>query len=127
MWVLWPWGTWGIQRNMETQVTDLVREVLTLQWAMWAVPVSLMLSLFVRRILPVIIAAIVGVAIHIVGPVVLPTVLGGEPLSAVMTELTAILPTLNPAVLVLDLIAYTFLIFVFSLTRRDMFRHYVAD
>ena len=112
---------------METQVTELVREVLTLQWATWAVPVSLLLSLFVRRILPVMLAAIVGVAIHIVGPVVLPAVLGGEPLPTVMAELSAMIPALNPAVLALDFVAYTFLIFVFSLTRRDMLREYVAD
>jgi hypothetical protein len=53
--------------------------------------------------------------------------LGGEPLSTITTELTAMIPNLNPAVLGLDLIAYTFLIFVFSLTRRDMFRHYAAE
>lgn len=112
---------------METQVTELVTQVLTLQWAMWAIPVSLLLSFFVRRLVPVIIAAIVGVAIHIVGPLVLPAVLGGEPLSAVMAEVTSIIPTLNPAVVALDFIGYTFLIFVFSLTRRDMFRHYAAE
>jgi|GEM_PF-1797404 len=112
---------------METQVTELVREVLTLQWAMWAAPVSLLLSLFVRRILPVMLAAIVGVAIHIVGPVVLPAVLAGEPVSTVMSDLSAMIPALNPAVLALDFVAYTFLIFVFSLTRRDVFRHYAAE
>lgn len=112
---------------METQVTELVRQVLTLQWATWAIPVSLVLSLGVRRFIPVVGAAVVGVVIHIIGPVVLPALLGGEPMSTITSELSAMIPNLNPAVLALDLIAYTFLIFVFSLTRRDMFRHYAAD
>jgi hypothetical protein len=112
---------------METQVTELVQQVLTLQWATWAIPVSIVLSLFVRRFIPIIGAAVLGVVVHMVGPVVLPALLGGESLSTITTELTAMIPNLNPAVLGLDLIAYTFLIFVFSLTRRDMFRHYAAE
>lgn len=112
---------------METQVTELVRQVLTLQWATWAIPVSLVLSLAVRRFIPIIIAAAIGVVIHLVGPVVLPALLGGEPVATITSELSAMIPNLNPAVIALDLIAYTFLIFVFSLTRRDMFRHYAAE
>lgn len=112
---------------METQITELVSKVLTLQWASWALPVSIGLSFLVRRPIPVIIAAVAGVVIHLAGPVVLPALLGGEPISDITSALAAMIPQLSPAVLAIDLIGYAFLIFVFSLTRRDMFRHYVAE
>ena len=105
----------------------LVSQVLTLQWATWALPVSVVLSLLVRRPVPVLIAAVIGVVIHLVGPVVLPALLGGEPIATIMQEIQGLVPKLNPAVLALDLVAYAFLIFVFSLTRRDMFRSYAPD
>jgi hypothetical protein len=53
--------------------------------------------------------------------------LGGEPIATIMQEIQGLMPNLNPAVLALDLVAYAFLIFVFSLTRRDMFRSYAPD
>ena len=112
---------------METPITELVSQVLTLQWATWALPVSVALSLLVRRPVPVLIAAVIGVVIHLVGPVVLPALLGGEPIATIMQEIQGLVPKLNPAVLALDLVAYAFLIFVFSLTRRDMFRTYAPD
>jgi hypothetical protein len=112
---------------MELHPTELVGRLLTLEWAMWALPLSILLSLFVRRILPVLAAAVFALVVHQIGPIAIPALLGGEPLSTIVADVTAMVPKLDPTLIGLELAAYIFLIFVFSLTRRDMFRSYVAD
>ncbi len=107
---------------MEKEFIDLVEHVFTLQWATWAIPVSLLLSLFVRRIIPGILIALLAVVLHHVGPVALPALLGGEGIAVVIKDLEAILPKLEPVSLLAEYLAYAYLIVVFSLTRHDMFR-----
>ena len=118
---------WGIRRKMELHPTELVGRLLTLEWAMWALPISLLLSLFVRRITSVLLASVLALVIHQVGPIAIPALLGGESFSTVVADVTALAPKLDQTLLALEFAAYMFLIFVFSLTRRDMFRSYAPD
>ena len=112
---------------MELHPTELVGRLLTLEWAMWALPISLLLSLFVRRITSVLLASVLALVIHQVGPIAIPALLGGESFSTVVADVTALAPKLDQTLLALEFAAYMFLIFVFSLTRRDMFRSYAPD
>lgn len=107
---------------MEKEFIALVEHVFTLQWATWAIPVSLLLSLFVRRIIPGILIALLAVVLHHVGPVALPALLGGEGIAVVIKDIEVLLPKLEPVSLLAEYLAYAYLIVVFSLTRHDMFR-----
>lgn len=111
---------------MEKDFVDLVNHVFTLQWATWAIPVSLLLSLVVKRIIPALIISVLAVGIHHVGPVVLPALLGGENMATVANDISALIPKLEPISILAEYISYAFLIIVFSLTWRDMFRPSVS-
>jgi len=112
---------------MEKEFIDLVNHVFTLQWASWAVPVSILAAFVVKRFIPVLLISVVAVAIHHAGPVMLPALLGGESMSTIVNDLTVMIPKLEPVSLLAEYIAYVFLIFVLSLTRRDMFRPGVTE
>jgi hypothetical protein len=112
---------------MEKDFVELVKHVFTLQWASWALPVSILASLVVRRFIPVLLISLLAVVIHHTGPLILPALLGGESMATMMDDLNKMIPTLEPISLVAEYIAYVFLIFVFSLTRRDMFRPGVTE
>jgi hypothetical protein len=107
---------------MEKEFIDLVVHVFTLQWATWAIPVSLLASMFIKRIIPGLIIAIVAVVIHHIGPVALPALLGGEGIEVIVKDVSNLIPKLEPISILAEYIAYAYLIVVFSLTRRDMFR-----
>jgi hypothetical protein len=112
---------------METQATELVSRLLTLEWAGWALPVSIVFSLFVRRPLAVLLAACLATVLHLIGPSAIPALLSGESVGSVVTNVMSLAMSAQPALVAVQLVAYAFLIFVFSLTRRDMFRDYVQD
>ncbi len=112
---------------METQATELVSRLLTLEWAGWALPVSIVLSLFVRRPLAVLLSACLATVLHVVGPSTIPALLSGESAGTVATSAMGLITSAQPAFVAVELVAYAFLIFVFSLTRRDMLRDYVQD
>jgi hypothetical protein len=107
---------------MEKDFIDLVGHVFTLQWATWALPVSLLLSLCIKRVVPGLLISILAVLIHHAGPVALPALLGGEGIAVIVKDLSALVPKLEPVSIVAEYVAYAYLIIVFSLTRRDMFR-----
>ncbi len=107
---------------MEKEFIDLVEHVFTLQWATWAIPVSLLLSLFVKRIIPGILIALLAVVLHHAAPVALPALLGGEGIAVIVKDIEALFPKLEPVSLLAEYLAYAYLIVVFSLTRHDMFR-----
>ena len=117
----------GIQQKMETQATELVSRVLTLEWAGWALPVSIVFSLFVRRSVAILLAACLATVLHLIGPSAIPALLSGESTSTVATSAMNTISSAQPAFVVVELVAYAFLIFVFSLTRRDMLRASVRD
>lgn len=112
---------------MEKQLIDLAYHVFTLEWATWAIPVSILLSFTVRRFVPTLIVAVLAVAIHNIGPIALPALLGGEGMATIMADVSATLPKVDPAIIATEYVSYVFLIFVFSLTRRDMFRDYAPE
>jgi hypothetical protein len=112
---------------MEKEFIELVKHVFTLHWASWALPVSILASFVVRRFIPVLLISLVAVVIHHTGPLILPALLGGESMATMMDDLNKMIPALEPISLVAEYIAYVFLIFVFSLTRRDMFRPGVTE
>ena len=58
--------------EMEKQFIDLVVHVFTLEWVIWALPLSLLLSLLTTRALPGFILALIAVIIHHVGLTALP-------------------------------------------------------
>lgn len=107
---------------MEKQFIDLVVHVFTLEWAIWALPLSLLLSLLSNRILPGFLLAAVAVIIHHVGLTALPLLAGGGDMGTLPDQLTAAAQKLEPLSIAAEYVAYAFLIIVFSLTRKDMFR-----
>ncbi|MEQ1754648.1 MAG: hypothetical protein ABL973_11000 [Micropepsaceae bacterium] len=107
---------------MEKQFVDLVGHVFTLQWASWAIPVSLLFAFMVRRLVPALLVSLLAVVIHHAGPVVLPALLGGEGFTTILKDVSALAPKLEPISIAAEYLAYVYLIVVFSLTRRDMFR-----
>jgi hypothetical protein len=112
---------------MEKQFIDLVGHVFTLEWAIWAIPVSFILAFCVRRIIPIILISVLAVAIQHVGPIALPALLGGESIATVSKDVMAMLPKLEPLSIAAEYLAYVYLITVISLTRRDMFRPSVEE
>jgi hypothetical protein len=114
----------GVQvgMEMEKQFIDLVVHVFTLQWAIWALPLSLLLSLLSNRVLPGFFLAALAVVIHHVGLTALPLLAGGGDMGALPDQLTAAAQKLEPLSVAAEFVAYSFLIIVFSMTRKDMFR-----
>ena len=107
---------------MEKLFIELVGHVFTLQWAIWAIPVSLVFAFLVRRFISILAISVLAVVIHHVGPIALPALLGGEGLAVISKDVMALVPKLEPISVVAEYLAYVYLIAVFSLTRRDMFR-----
>ena len=112
---------------MEKEFIDLVNHVFTLQWASWALPVSILAAMVVKRFIPVLLISVLAVVVHHAGPVVLPDLLGGESGTTSVNDLKAMIPKLEPVSILAEYIAYVYMIFVFSLTRRDMFRPGVTE
>jgi hypothetical protein len=112
---------------MEKQFIDLVVHVFTLEWAIWALPLSLLFSLLTKRVLPGLILGAVAVAVHHVALIALPVLSGGGDAGTIPALLEAAIPKLEPLSLAAEYVAYAFLIVVFSLTRQDMFRPSVAE
>jgi hypothetical protein len=107
---------------MEKQFIDLVAHVFTLEWVIWAVPLSLLLSFLTKRVLPGFVLAAVAVVIHHVGLIALPVLTGGGDAGSIPALVQAAIPKLEPLSVAAEYAAYAFLIIVISLTRQDMFR-----
>ena len=108
---------------MEKQFIDLVNHVFTAEWALLAIPLSLVLCVFTKRVVPGFIMAAAAVIIHHVGILVLT----GTPVAALAPAIQAMIPKLEPISLLAEYVAYSFLIIVFSLTRQDMMRPGVTE
>ncbi|MDZ4867632.1 MAG: hypothetical protein SGI91_09940 [Alphaproteobacteria bacterium] len=113
--------------EMEKQFIDLVVHVFTLEWAIWALPLSLLLSLLSNRVLPGFILAAAAVVIHHVGLTALPLLVNGGDMGTLPDQLSAAAQKLEPLSVAAEFVAYSFLIIVFSLTRKDMFRASVLE
>lgn len=113
--------------EMEKQFIDLVVHVFTLEWAIWALPLSVFLSLLTTRALPGFILAVVALVIHHVGIIALPLLASGGGMSTLPDQLSAAAQKLEPLSLAAEYVAYAFLIIVFSLTRHDMLRPSVTE
>jgi len=129
-------ATWGQRvhphlglgtENMEKQFIELVQHVFTLQWAAWAFPVSLLMSMLVNRVPGAIAISFLAVVVHHIGPVAVPALLGGESFSVIANDIEALIPKLEPVSIVAEYLSYAYLIIVFSLSRQDMFRPGVTD
>ena len=107
---------------MEKQFIDLVAHVFTLEWAIWALPLSLLLSFLTKRVIPGFVMAAIALVIHHVGLIALPVLAGGGDAGTIPALIQAALPKLEPLSVAAEYVAYSFLIIVFSLTRQDMFR-----
>jgi hypothetical protein len=112
---------------MEKQFVDLVAHVFTLQWAIWALPLSFLLSFVSNRVLPGFVLAIVAVALHHIGPLALQIALSGGNMATLPNQISALAPKLEPLSIVAEYVSYAFLIIVFALTRQDMFRPGVGE
>ncbi len=108
---------------MEKQFIDLVIHVFTLDWIILAIPLSLVLCVFTKRVLPGFILAAIAVAVHHVGILVLT----GATMDTLPAQIQAMIPKLEPISVLAEYIAYSFLIIVFSLTRQDMMRPGVTE
>lgn len=106
---------------MEKAFIDLVAHVFTLEWAIWALPLSLLLSFVTNRVLGALALAILAVIVHHVGLIAGEAVLNGDA-AAISAQIQAAIPKLEPLSIAAEFAAYWFLISVFSLTRQDMFR-----
>jgi hypothetical protein len=113
--------------EMEKQFIDLVVHVFTLEWVIWALPLSIFLSLLTTRALPGFILAAIAVVIHHVGLIALPILLSGGDMGTLPDKLAAAAPKLEPLSIAAEYVAYAFLIVVFSLTRKDMLRPSVTE
>lgn len=107
---------------MEKQFIDLVVHVFTLEWVIWALPLSIVLSLLTNRVLPGFLLAVVAVVIHHVVIIAAPIAAGGGDMGTLPTLLSAAATKLEPLSIAAEYVAYAFLIIVFSLTRQDMLR-----
>ena len=113
--------------KMEKQFIDLVAHVFTLDWAIWALPLSFLLSFLSNRVLPGFVLAVVAVAIHHIGPIALPILLSGGDMGVLPGRIAAAAQVLEPLSIAAEYVAYAFLIIVFGLTRQDMFRAGVGE
>jgi hypothetical protein len=112
---------------MEKQFVDLVAHVFTLDWALWALPLSLLLSFLVNRVLAGLIFAALAVLVHHIGLIAAPILASGGDVGALPMALNAAIPKLEPLSIAAEYVAYAFLIVVFSQTRQDMVRPGVTD
>jgi len=108
--------------EMEKAFVDLVAHVFTLQWAIVALPLSIVLSFLTKQVLPGFILAAVAVALHHLLIIALPVLSAGGDAAAIPALVEAAIPKLEPLSLAAEYAAYAFLIIIFSLTRQDMFR-----
>ena len=108
---------------MEKQFVDLVSHVFTLEWAILAIPLSLVLCVFTNRILPGFVLAAIALVAHHVAILAL----SGADTATLGAQIQATLPKLEPISIAAEYVAYSFLIIVFSLTRQDMMRPGVAE
>jgi hypothetical protein len=113
--------------EMEKQFIDLVVHVFTLEWAIWALPLSVLMSLLSNRVLPGFILAAIAVVLHHVGIIAAPLLLSGGDMGSLPDQLSAAAQKLEPLSIAAEYVAYSFLIIVFSLTRQDMFRPSVLE
>ena len=107
---------------MEKQFVDLVSHIFTLGWAVWGIPISLLLSFTTKRVLPGFVLAAIAVVLHLAGHLALPILQSGGDMGTLPSLLTAAIQKLEPLSVAADYVAYAFLIIVFCLTRQDMFR-----
>ena len=112
---------------MEKQFVDLVSHVFTLDWVIWGLPLSLLLSFLSNRVLPGFALALVAVAVHHIGHIALPMFLSGGDMGALPDQIAAAAQKLELVSIAAEYVAYSFLIIVFSLTRQDMFRPGVGE
>jgi hypothetical protein len=108
--------------EMEKQFVELVRHVFTLDWALLALPISLVLSLLSNRAIVSLVLAVIAVAVHHVAVVALPILSAAGDTSTLPDQIMTAIQGSEPVSLAAEFVAYAFLIIVFSLTRRDMFR-----
>ncbi|MFM9865379.1 MAG: hypothetical protein ACKVRO_17435 [Micropepsaceae bacterium] len=112
---------------MEKQFIDFVIHVFTLEWAIWGLPLSLLLSMITTRVLPGFALAALAVVIYHVGVVVVSILLAGGDMGTLPDQLSAAAQKLEPLSIAAEYVAYAFLIIVFSMTRKDMFRPSVME
>jgi MFS superfamily sulfate permease-like transporter len=112
---------------MEKQFIDLVAHVFTLQWAIWALPLSFLLSFVSNRVLPGFVLALVAVALHHIAPLALSTLTSGGDMGSLPNQISAMAQKLEPLSIAAEYVSYAFLIIVFALTRQDMFRPGVGE
>ena len=103
--------------EMEKQFIDFVSHVFTVEWITWALPLSLLLSWLVNKVLPGFVMAAIAVVVHHIG--LLYVAKGSFPS---MDQIIIVAQKLEPLSIGAEFVAYSFLIIVFSLTRQDMFR-----
>ena len=103
-------------------ITHTFQTTFTLQWLLFALPIALVLSLLVNKVMAAAVLSIFAVAIQNFGPLVWPMFMQSAPQQTMIAAVTAAAEKLDPVAIVMELIAFTFFISVFSLTRQDMFR-----
>ena len=103
-------------------ITHTFQQTFTLQWVAVALPIALIASFLVNRVTAAAVVAIFAVAIRYLWPILWPMFQANAPQQDMMTAVTAAAQKLDPAAIVMQLIAFTFFISVFALTRQDMFR-----
>ena len=111
---------------MET-ITQTFQNTFTLEWALLAMPVALVLSFLVNRVAVAGILAFFAIAFQHIAPAVWPLIQQNASSDAIMAAATAAIEKGNPLSLLMEIIAFAFFIAVFSLTRQDMFRHKPDD
>lgn len=104
-------------------VASTFQETFTLQWAILAIPVALVLSFLVNRVVAAAVLGLIAVAVQHAGPVLYPLFMQNAAQDSMMTAATDALSKINPLSAGMEWIAFTFFISVFALTRQDMFRH----
>ena len=112
---------------MEKQFIDFVAHVFTLEWAIWALPLSILLSFVSNRVLPGFVLAIVAVALHHIAPLALSILTTGGDMGTLPNQISAMLQKIEPLSVAAEYASYAFLIIVFTLTRQDMFRPGVGE
>ena len=103
-------------------ITHTFQSTFTLQWLLFALPLALLMSLLVNKVMAAAVLSIFAVAIQNFGPLLWPMVMQSAPQQTMMTAVTAAAQKLDPVAIVMELVAFTFFISVFALTRQDMFR-----
>ena len=108
--------------EMEKQFIDFVGHVFTVDWITWALPLSLLLSWLVNRVLPGFVMAAIAVAVHHIG-----LIAAAKNAFPSMDQILVMAQKLEPLSVGAEFVAYSFLIIVFSLTRQDMMRPSVLE